>query len=329
MWTIADLEDLVNTSELRRAGLKLMYSLGNSRVANAGILSESSPVFELTFPLSNHSNADAMCTMLYYPCTATTCPKVRTVVQLSISDSKDLVIREIAPVDDPRFQQFLQFVTRAATKLSYVDAPPAATRQLDLLISGGVYSDIRVINEFIDDYVSSLRVSIAADTSVAADLMIHDAHIDHLVLSNAVEHLTIQVCDIDSFDQDAFSRIRSFYSIKTRTSSTPTNLYRVLTSINPELIESFVMQLSDNLFYWLAAAPSESSEALIDFMIKTRMCKRLVELKFLTSTGGDWIVEKIQRAISKIPRTRAGALQLAQLSRDNFWKELAKLDVVE
>lgn len=329
MWTIVDLENLVNTSELRHAGLKLMYSLGNSRVANPGILSESSPVFELTFPLSDPSNADAMCTMLYYPCTATTCPKVRTVVQLSILDSKDLVIREIAPVNDPRFQQFLQFVTRAATKLSHVDASPAATRQLDLLISGGVYSDIRVINEFIDDYVSSLRARIAADTPVAADLMIHDARIDHLAMSNAVEHLTLQVCDIDAFDQDAFSRIRSFYSIKTRTSSTPTNLYRVLTSINPELIESFVMHLSDNLFYWHDAAPSESSEALIDFVIKTRLCKRLVELKFFMAGDGDWIVEKIQRAISKIPRTRSGALRLAKLSRGNFWKELAKLDVVK
>ena len=329
MWTIADLEDLVNTSELRHAGLKLMYTLGSTRVANAGILSESSPVFELTFPLSDPSNADTVCTMLYYPCTATTCPKVRTVVQLLISDSKDLVIREIAPVDDPRFQQFLQFVTHAATKLSRVDTSPTATRQLDLFISGGAYSDIRVINEFIDDYVSSLRASIAPGASIAADLMIHDTRVDYLALSNAVEHLTIQICDIDRFDQDAFSRIKSFYSLKTRTSSTSTNLYRVLTSINPELIESFVMHLSDNLFYWHDAAPSESSEALIDFMIKTRLCKRLVELKFFMAGSDDWIAEKIQRAISKIPRTRSGALQLAKLSRGNFWKELAKLDVVE
>jgi hypothetical protein len=81
-------------------------------------------------------------------------------------------------------------------------------------------------------------------------------------------------------------------------------------SCNPDKIEAITVQMYENVMFWHDRCPSEASNALIDFVIRSKTYGSHVFLKITRSASSllarenDWIIDRVTRALAQIPLAR-------------------------
>lgn len=344
MIDLAELERLA--AEAGIDGLKLMHECNGARREHVGDFAESEPVFELRvgkFSLSYYPIVDpyssAGSQSIGRPANATRRTTVRVHCDFAVE----------APVSDTRWLRFFEFVRKS--DLWLLTCPHDATGiilsyQLPrLMIYGGRYKDLDVFNEFLNQYAVDVDPHYVVDSDDnqrhfarwphverdSADVQLDSVTLDRFQVSPSVRQLLISASNnIASFHEKAFDAIKVLYVAPRGSPSADAALYRALISCNPNNIEAVTIRMHENVMFWHDRCPSESSNALIDFVIRTRTYGPRVFLKISLKNAGvphgsDWIIDRVTRALAQIPCNRKGALMLARLPRENFWKALGSL----
>jgi hypothetical protein len=345
MIDITVLERLASDANL--AGLMLKHEYGGRRSEHVGDFIESEPVFELCidrfrlsyYPIVNLYSAMAKSSSVGICTNAANRARVQIHCEFTM----------VAPVDDNRWRHFFEFVHITDLLLlshQHVAGNAVSYHLPKLMICGGGYKNLDSFNRFLDQYAADVDPHYTSDPNSdrqdfpqcpkidrdTAEVQLDNVTLDELQLSPCVGRLSISASNyILAFRENAFASVRVLRVAACGSTSPDNALYRALMSCNPDKIEAITVQMYENVMFWHDRCPSEASNALIDFVIRSKTYGSHVFLKITRSASSllarenDWIIDRVTRALAQIPCNRKGALMLARLPRENFWKALGSL----